>query len=67
MPGASPWLVSKKQSHRVPDERWGTEAEKDRNACVYEPEQDGDRVIAVIEGSAAILYSMSALNYTVEY
>jgi len=42
------------------------EAEGNRNAWVYELKQDRDRIIAVIDGSAAILYSMFALNYTVE-
>lgn len=34
---------------------------------VYEPKQDGYRVIAVIDGNASLLYSMSGLNYTSRY
>jgi hypothetical protein len=42
---------------RLPEgERW-----------VYEPKQDGYRVIAVIDGSTAVLHSMSGLNYTRKY
>ena len=37
------------------------------DAWVYEPKQDGYRVIAVIDGSASLLYSMSGLNYTAKY
>src|SRR5436305_4786432 len=36
-------------------------------AWIYEPKQDGYRVIAVIDGSASLLYSMSGLNYTAKY
>ncbi|HKR85633.1 MAG TPA: hypothetical protein VJS37_15850, partial [Terriglobales bacterium] len=34
---------------------------------VYEPKQDGYRVIAVIDGSTTVLHSMSGLNYTNKY
>src|SRR5438270_8197403 len=34
---------------------------------IYEPKQDGYRVIAVIDGSASLLYSMFGLNYTEKY
>jgi len=34
---------------------------------IYEPKQDGYRIIAVIDGSASLLYSMSGLNYTARY
>ena len=34
---------------------------------VYEPKQDGYRMIAVIDGSASLLYSMSGLDYTSKY
>src|SRR5436309_1020826 len=37
------------------------------DAWVYEPKQDGYRVIAVIDGNASLLYSMSGLNYTAKY
>jgi bifunctional non-homologous end joining protein LigD len=37
------------------------------DAWVYEPKQDGYRIIAVIDGSTAILHSMSGLNYTAKY
>jgi len=34
---------------------------------VYEPKQDGYRVIAVIDGNVSLLYSVSGLNYTAKY
>lgn len=34
---------------------------------IYEPKQDGYRVIAVLDGSTAVLHSMSGLNYTQKY
>ena len=34
---------------------------------LYEPKQDGYRVIAVIDGSTTVLHSMSGLNYTAKY
>jgi len=34
---------------------------------VYEPKQDGYRVIGVIDGGTAVLHSMSGLNYTGKY
>jgi bifunctional non-homologous end joining protein LigD len=34
---------------------------------VYEPKQDGYRVIAVIDGNTSVLHSMSGLNYTKKY
>ena len=37
------------------------------DAWVYEPKQDGYRVIAVLDGSASLLFSMSGLNYTAKY
>src|SRR5437588_7903590 len=37
------------------------------DAWVYEPKQDGYRIIAVIDGSASLLYSMSGLDYTKKY
>ena len=37
------------------------------DAWVYEPKQDGYRIVAVIDGSTAVLHSMSGLNYTAKY
>jgi bifunctional non-homologous end joining protein LigD len=34
---------------------------------LYEPKQDGYRIIAVIDGSTTLLHSMSGLNYTAKY
>lgn len=34
---------------------------------VYEPKQDGYRIIAVIDGTTSQLFSMSGLNYTAKY
>jgi len=39
----------------------------DGEQWVYEPKQDGYRVIAVIDGSTSVLHSMSGLNYTAKY
>lgn len=36
----------------------------DGEQWVYKPKQDGYRVIAVIDGNASVLHSMSGLNYT---
>jgi len=37
------------------------------DAWVYEPKQDGYRIIAAIDGSAVVLHSMSGLNYTAKH
>jgi len=37
------------------------------DSWVYEPKQDGYRIIAVIDGSTSQLFSMSGLNYTAKY
>ena len=37
------------------------------DAWVYEPKQDGYRIIAVIDGTSSQLFSMSGLNYTAKY
>lgn len=37
------------------------------DAWVYEPKQDGYRIIAVIGGSTVVLHSMSGVNYTGKY
>ena len=37
------------------------------DAWVYEPKQDGYRIIAVIDGASPLLFSMSGLNYTAKY
>src|SRR5690348_8158992 len=37
------------------------------DAWVYEPKQDGYRIISVIDGSTVVLYSMSGVNYTAKY
>ena len=34
------------------------------DAWVYEPKQDGYRIISLIDGSSTQLFSMSGLNYT---
>ena len=34
---------------------------------VYEPKQDGYRIIAVIDANTTVLHSMSGLNYTAKY
>jgi DNA ligase D-like protein (predicted ligase) len=59
-PKARPRFIEPMECQRVaklPEgERW-----------VYEPKQDGYRVVAVIDGSAALLHSMSGLDYTRKY
>jgi len=37
------------------------------DAWVYEPKQDGYRIIAIIDGNSSQLFSMSGLNYTAKY
>jgi DNA ligase D-like protein (predicted ligase) len=59
-PKARPRFIAPMECKRVPKLPEG-------DAWVYEPKQDGYRIIAVIDGTSSQLFSMSGLNNTSKY
>jgi bifunctional non-homologous end joining protein LigD len=59
-PKPQPRFISPMECQRVPKLPEGGD-------WLYEIKQDGYRVIAVVDGSTVVLYSISGLDYTPEF